>query len=115
MTTRQTLRDQFKNKNKISKIKIYIKKIKFNIQKNKNKNKIQLYVVYRGHSLESKICKLPCVCVCVCVQSLNCIQLFGAPWTVPARIPVHGIFQMRILEQVAISYCRGSFRPRGPT
>ena len=34
--------------------------------------------------------------VCVCVQLLSCIQLFGAPWTVPARTPVHGIFQMRI-------------------
>ena len=35
---------------------------------------------------------------------------FATPWTV-AR--VHGIFQARILEWVAISFSRGSFRPRG--
>ena len=35
--------------------------------------------------------------------------------TVPARNSVHGIFQMRILEWVAISCSRGSLRPRDPT
>ena len=29
--------------------------------------------------------------------------------------PVHGIFQARILEWVAISSSRGSFQPRDPT
>ena len=46
------------------------------------------------------------VCVCVCLQLPSRIQLFGVPWTVPARNSVHGIFQTRILEWVAISYCR---------
>ena len=44
-----------------------------------------------------------------CVRSL--LQLFATPWTSPTNLPgssVHGIFQARILEQVPISYSRGS-------
>ena len=33
----------------------------------------------------------------------------------PARLSVHGILQARILEWVAISFSRGSFRPRDQT
>ena len=33
----------------------------------------------------------------------------------PARLFVHGIFQARVLEWVAISYSRGSFQPRDRT
>ena len=35
----------------------------------KNQNKIQLYVLYRGHSLDFKIINY-CVCVCVCLSSV---------------------------------------------
>ena len=46
----------------------------------------------------------------------NCVQLFAIPWTVsPTGSSVHGIFQARILEQVAISYPRGFSQPRDQT
>ena len=39
---------------------------------------------------------------------LNLVQLFATPWTIsPPASSVHGIFQARILEWVAISYSRG--------
>ena len=46
---------------------------------------------------------------CVCS-----VQLVVTPWTVcsPPGSSVHGIFQARILEWVAISYSRGSSWPR---
>ena len=45
------------------------------------------------------------VCVCVCVFSL--VQLFETPTDCsPPGSPVHGIFQARILERVAISFSR---------
>ena len=45
-----------------------------------------------------------CVCMCVCGRSVaqSCLTL-------------HGLFQARILEQVAISFSRGSFLPRDQT
>ena len=54
------------------------------------------------------------VTVCVCVFSpFSCVQLFADPWTVAHQAPlVHGICQARILEWVAISFSRGSSRPR---
>ena len=48
----------------------------------------------------------------------QCVQLFSTPWTVAHQaygIPTHGILQEGILEWVAISFCRGSSRPRGWT
>ena len=37
----------------------------------------------------------------------NCVQFFTTPWTAAGQAPpVHGIFQARTLEQVAISYSR---------
>ena len=44
------------------------------------------------------------------VESLSCVPLFAAPWTV-----AHGISQARILEWVAISFSRGSSWPRDQT
>ena len=58
----------------------------------KNKNKLQLYVVFRGHSIDSKIHKLPCVCVCVCSVAQSYPTLCGpmdfthqdsSPWNFP--------------------------------
>ena len=37
------------------------------------------------------------------------------PWTIACQAPLHGIFQARILEWVAVSSCRGYFRPRYQT
>ena len=51
-----------------------------------------------------------CVCVCVCVCCS--VQFFATQWTVPGS-SVHGIFQARILERVAISCSRGIFPTQG--
>ena len=50
---------------------------------------------------------------CAAVFSSSVMSNSATPWTV--ALPdssVHGIFQARILEWVAVSYSRGSFRPR---
>ena len=50
---------------------------------------------------------------CVHAQVLSRVWLFVTPWTVaPPGSSVHGIFQARILEWVAISSSRGSSQPR---
>ena len=54
------------------------------------------------------------------VKSLIHVQLFATPWdcSLPGS-SVHGIFQARVLEWVAISFSRGSsnpgIEPRSPT
>ena len=54
-----------------------------------------------------------CVCVCVCVCALSSFWLFATPQTVARQAPsVHGIFQAKILEGVAVSSSRGSSCPR---
>ena len=52
------------------------------------------------------VCLCVCVCVCVCIQSLRCVWLSGTLWKLSPGSSVHGIFQARILELVAISYSR---------
>ena len=52
-----------------------------------------------------------CVCVCVCV----CSVVFDSSRSHELCLPgssVHGILQARIQERIAISSCRGPFRPR---
>ena len=49
---------------------------------------------------------------CTHNQLLHRGWLFVIPWTSPSGSSVHGIFQARILEWVAISYSRGSSQPR---
>ena len=50
------------------------------------------------------------------VKSLSHIRFFATPWTVAHKAPlVHGIFQARVLEWVAISFSRGSSKPRDQT
>ena len=51
----------------------------------------------------------------VCDQSLSCVRLCDPMGCSPTGSSVHGIFQTRILEWVAISYSRGSSRPRDQT
>ena len=50
------------------------------------------------------------------MKSLSHAQLFATPWIVDYQalrsLSVHGIFQTRILEWVAISFSRGSSQPR---
>ena len=54
-----------------------------------------------------------CVCVCVCVQS--CLPLCEPMDYSSLGSSVHGIFQARILEKVAVSYSTGSSQPRDQT
>ena len=56
---------------------------------------------------------LICVCVCVCVWITQlCLTLCDPMNCSPPGSSVHGILQARILEWVAISFSRGSSRPR---
>ena len=43
------------------------------------------------------------------------VKLFATPWTTALRVPVHGIFQARMLEWAAISSSRRSSQPRDRT
>ena len=53
------------------------------------------------------------VCQFSSVQSLSRVQLFATPWTVAHQASsVHGIFQARILEWVAIYFSRESSQPK---
>ena len=57
--------------------------------------------------------------MCAYAQLLSCVQLFVTPMDYSLPISsVHGIFQARILEWVAISYSRESsypvFEPTSP-
>ena len=53
------------------------------------------------------------------MKSLSHVWLFATPWTVAYQavrsLSVHGIFQARVLEWVAISFSRGSSQPRDQT
>ena len=49
-----------------------------------------------------------------CLQLFRHVQLFATPRSPPGS-SVHGIFQARMLEQVAISCSRGSSQPRDQT
>ena len=62
-----------------------------------------------------KYCITVCVCVCVCVCMKvkvvqSCLTLCD-----PMGYTVHGIFQAKILEWVAIPFSRGSSKPRDQT
>ena len=47
------------------------------------------------------------------VKLLSCVQLFATPC--PSGSSIHGILQARVLQWVAISFSRGSSRPRAQT
>ena len=51
----------------------------------------------------------------VYAQLLSYVWLFVAPWTVDCQAPIHGIFQARILEWLAIFYSKGSSQPMDQT
>ena len=59
------------------------------------------------------VVKLLLLHVCACVLSHS--QLFVIPWTAVCWAPLSIVFQARIMEWVAISYCRGYSRPRDRT
>ena len=49
------------------------------------------------------------------VMSLSRVWLSATPWTVVPGFSVHGIFQARVPERVAISFSRGCSWPRDRT
>ena len=61
------------------------------------------------------ICWCVCMCMCVCVCSVmsKSLQPHGL-YSLPGSF-AHGLFQIRILQQVAISSSRGSSQPRDQT
>ena len=74
------------------------------------------------HHNSTKLTIIRDVCVCVCVRArahlCACIPLCLTLWPHglgPPSSSVHGIFQARILERVAISYSRGPSQPRDQT
>ena len=52
------------------------------------------------------------LCVCMFSVTQSCLTLWDPVDYSPPGSSVHGIFQARILEWVAISFSRGSFQPR---
>ena len=56
-----------------------------------------------------------CVCVCVCSVSQSCLILCCPMECSLPGSSVHGISQARIPEWVALSYSRGSSRPKDRT
>ena len=60
------------------------------------------------HDINLYLCVCVCVCVCVCARARARAQLYLTLWNPrDCSLPgssLHGIFQARILEQVAISY-----------
>ena len=67
-----------------------------------------------SEGIQPYIYKYPCTCMCVCV--LRHVWLFWPhELCSPPDSSVHGIFQARILEWVAISYSRGPSWPRNWT
>ena len=55
-----------------------------------------------------------CVCVCVCSVALWCRLCHLMDCSLPGPL-VHGILQARILESVAIPFCRGTSPRRDRT
>ena len=75
-------------------------------------------VVELGHLVRDVLCVWLCVCVCVCVYVFYaqlCPPLYRPMDCSPPGSSVHGIFQARIREWVAISSSRGSSPPRDRT
>ena len=62
---------------------------------------------------------IPSEDVCVYAQGLSYVQLFATPWTSPPASSVYGIFLVKTLEWVAISFCSNfpdpAIKPTSPT
>ena len=71
-----------------------------------------LYLIKRNYD-NSVIFLLVYYCVCVCAES--CLTLCNPVDCSLLGSSVHGIFQVRILDWVAISYSRASSQPRDQT
>ena len=58
--------------------------------------------------MTAKDCVCMCVCVCLCVVTKSYLTLCDPMDCSPLGSSVRGISQARIMEWVAISFCRGS-------
>ena len=56
-----------------------------------------------------------CVCDCVCSVTQSCLTLWDPRDSSPPGSSVHGIFQVKLLNWVALSYSRWSSQPRDQT
>ena len=65
--------------------------------------------------IEMCVCVCVCVYICTCAYRVMCVCLFVTPGPSSPGSSVHGIFLARILEWVAISFSKGSSRPRDQT
>ena len=91
-------------------------KVKF-FQSNNIQHQVIYFVILKKYFRSQQI--LLCVCVCtrmyVCARMLNhsVISYFVTPMDCsPPGSSVHGIFQVRILEWVAMAFSRGFSPPR---
>ena len=68
-------------------------------------------------SLEAELQKArSCICVCICMfTTRSCLALCDPMDCNPPGSSVHGLFQARILERVALSFSRGSSQHRDRT
>ena len=83
---------------------------------------LRIHLTVQGTQVPSLVGELrSCVCVCVCVCARAPMRAQLCPILcdpMDCSLPgssVQGVFQARILEWVAISFSRGSSRPRDPT
>ena len=69
-----------------------------------------------GLIYETSVCVCVCVCVCARAKSLHlCLTLCNPMDCSLPGSSIYGIFQARVLEWIAISFSRGSSRPRNGT
>ena len=91
----------------------------FHPSRNDNHEKLSTLCLRKYLSIRVVYIECVCVCVCVCARVHSVAQLYLTPGDPmdcrPTGSSVHGIFQARILEWVAISYSRGSSQPRNRT
>ena len=76
---------------------------------------LSLLFTWSLQKLWSSVCVCVCVCVWVHTHAQSCLALCNPMDCSPLASSVHGIFQVRILEWLAISYSRGSSQPRDQT
>ena len=69
----------------------------------------------RVTQVSQHVCVCVCVCVCVRARAQSCPTPFNPLDCSLPGFSVHGIFQTRILEHIAISSSRGSSQPRDRT
>ena len=91
--------------------KKYVKKIQCSYMM-KNLNKLNIEEMY--FNIINAIYDKPTTNI-MCMNSQSCLTLYDPRDCSPPGASVHGIFQLRTLEWVSISFSRGSSQPRVQT